>query len=71
MTRNVVLVGKIGPAFNGGEIRAHGSVTYGMSQYSRITREYALSMMVDVIADNMAQYDAYRFDVATNDGVFR
>lgn len=80
--RQTVLVGKIGPAFNGGEIRAHGSVSMPIHSdnlkcqtlgagYVRAVRTYALSAMVNVIADNMTQHDAYRFDVATNDGMFR
>ena len=81
MTRNLVLVGKIGPAFNGGEIRAQGEVSMPIhadnlrcqtlgAGYVRAVRTYALSAMINVIADNMAQHDAYRFDVA-NDGTFR
>lgn len=80
--RQTVLVGRIGPAFNGAEIIGHGSAAMSISadnmkcqtlgaDYVRTVRRYALNALMQSIAENMTQYDAYRFDVATNDGVFR
>lgn len=76
MTRELVLVGKIGPAFNAVTVIGHGSAAarYPRNPHPDAQRSnvgFLLEACFCSIADNMAQHGAYRFDVATNDGMFR
>jgi hypothetical protein len=64
MTRTTVLVGKIGPAFNGGEIASHGSASMRIDEFNwfHINRAYTLAVLFESMDGNLAQANEYVFD---------